>query len=142
MLRVAKRAVIAIEPGDSIVTRVVGTRWEVTARAINFVFRWTPRLFEQVVRSVMLLGGGESEAVASAGGNQYLPYRLPGSLDQECQYQIRTLRLWDHHAVMMLLYRILHSRRVALSVARLVYACLSPFNAFGNAFIGIVVKGK
>lgn len=44
MLRVASRAVVALEPHDSMVGRVLGMRWEKNGGSCNFVFRWTAKL--------------------------------------------------------------------------------------------------
>ncbi len=53
MLRIASRAVIFLEPHDSIVGRMIGTEWEQNGPAINYVFRWTKRLVQDVANSYL-----------------------------------------------------------------------------------------
>lgn len=53
MLRIAARAVIFIEPRDSLVGRMIGTEWETHGPAVNYVFRWTPRMVRDVASSYL-----------------------------------------------------------------------------------------
>jgi hypothetical protein len=47
MLRVAKKAVIVIEPYDSLIGNLLGTEWEEQGTAINYVYRWDKNSFTQ-----------------------------------------------------------------------------------------------
>jgi hypothetical protein len=58
MLRIASRAVIFLEPHDSPIGRLIGTRWERNGPAVNYVFRWTRRMVGDVASSY--LGQGAS----------------------------------------------------------------------------------
>jgi ubiquinone/menaquinone biosynthesis C-methylase UbiE len=51
MLRVAKRAIVFLEPHDSIIGKLFGTVWENNDGAINYVFRWSRKLVQDVASS-------------------------------------------------------------------------------------------
>ena len=53
MLRVAKKGVIFLEPHDSLVGRMIGTKWEKNGESINYVFRWDKKLVEQIISSYL-----------------------------------------------------------------------------------------
>lgn len=53
MLRIARIGIIFIEPHDVLVGRLIGTRWERNGDAVNFVFRWTKNLTQQVASSYL-----------------------------------------------------------------------------------------
>ncbi len=72
MIRVAKKAVMMIEPHAGIVANLLGMEWEDHGGAVNYVFRWNKLMFEQVVKSYIL--------------------QLP------CY--IKPIRLWNHNLVM------------------------------------------
>ncbi|WP_374948573.1 class I SAM-dependent methyltransferase [Mucilaginibacter sp.] len=110
MLRVARKAVIVIEPYDSLIGNLIGTEWEVQGDAINYVFRWDKKTFTQVVKSYLL--------------KDYAP--------------IKVLRFWDHGlAVSKLASKF--PKSMQLSVAKLIYTLFSPFNFMGNMFVGIKI---
>jgi|SRR5215472_14978815 len=48
MLRVARRAIVFLEPHDSVSGRLLGRKWEVNDGEINYVFRWTKKLVQNV----------------------------------------------------------------------------------------------
>ena len=50
-LRLARRAALFLEPHDSFAGRLVGREWEVNGEAVNYVFRWSRRLVDQVSSS-------------------------------------------------------------------------------------------
>jgi ubiquinone/menaquinone biosynthesis C-methylase UbiE len=111
MLRVARRAVVVIEPYDALVARLIGTTWEQHDEAVNYVFRWTSSAFAAVTRSYV----GQAADVVDA-------------------------RLWDHGAAVHRAVRVLPDA-AQFSAARLVYGALRPFNRMaGNQFVGAVVK--
>jgi SAM-dependent methyltransferase len=141
MLRVARRAVIVIEPHDGIVGRLLGTRWERVGATVNYVFRWNKWLFDSVVRSYLLLGSKTAEVVAAAPVDPRKPYALIEDGKEHYSYRIDVTQLWDHHAAMQKLAGILGNGRLAFAGVRAAYgfcACFLP--GLGNMFIGIVVK--
>ena len=112
MLRVARRAVVVIEPHEGLVARLFGTKIEREGGQENFVFRWDRRMFVQVVSSYLV--GKE--------------------------FHVRTLRFWDHSLAMLRLFRWLPDRALKLSAIRVTYAALDGLGGFGgNMFVGIVV---
>lgn len=115
MLRVARRAVIVIEPHEGIVARWFGTKIEQEAGHVNFVFRWNRRFFQQVVSSFLV---GEP-------------------------FSVKTLRFWDHSLVMLRLFSWLPGRAAKLSVIRTSYGFLDGILPFlGNMFVGLLVLRK
>lgn len=115
MLRVARRAVIIIEPHTGVVARLAGTTWEDHRGEVNYVFRWHRRRFEDVVKSYL---------VRSA-------------------YHIDTVRLWDHNLVMGRIATAAGGGAMGRRVAQLGYWTLDTLAArLGNMFIGVVVKGE
>lgn len=53
MLRVAKVGVIFIESHDSLASNAFGTKWEVNGEAVNFCFRWSNSMVQQVTSSYL-----------------------------------------------------------------------------------------
>ena len=51
MLRVAKRAIVFLEPHDSISGKLLGRKWEDNDGEINYVFRWSRKLVQDVACS-------------------------------------------------------------------------------------------
>ncbi len=111
MLRVARRAVVVIEPHVGLVGRLIGTRWEREDEDVNFVFRWNQAILEQVARSYLLDG----------------------------PHHVRALRLWDHNAAMAkLVWRFPEDRR--LRMAKLGYGALRVLlPRAGNMMVGVVL---
>lgn len=113
MLRVARRAIVIIEPHTGLVARLFGTKWERHGTATNWVFRWNRGFLEQVTNSYLLDTG-------------------PG---------IHVLRLWDHGCTMERAARIMGGRRAGLVLVKAAYAVLNVlFRWLGNMMIGVVVK--
>jgi ubiquinone/menaquinone biosynthesis C-methylase UbiE len=111
MLRVAKKAVIVIEPYDSLIGNLLGTEWEEQGTAINYVYRWDKNSFTQAVKSYLLKN-----------------YK-----------QIKVLRLWDHGLMVSKLAGKL-PKGMQLSAAKVIYGLFAPFNWMGNMFVGILIK--
>lgn len=112
MLRVARRAVVVIEPHEGLVSRLFGTKIECEGGQENFVFRWNPRMFVQVVSSYWV----------------------------SRKFHVHTLRFWDHSLAMLRLFRWLPEPALKLSAIRITYAVLDGLGFFGgNMFVGIVV---
>lgn len=112
MLRVARKAVVVIEPHTGLVGRLAGTQWEKQGAALNYVFRWNRLLLEQCTRSYLL------------------------STDA----RILVDRLWDHGAVMARSVGRL-PRRMRLPAARALYAASRGISPAGNMMVGVVIKG-
>lgn len=111
MLRVAKKAVVVIEPYDSTIGNLMGTEWEVQGDAINYVYRWDRNSITQAVKSYQL----------------------------KSYKQIKVLRFWDHgFKVSKLAEKFPKSMR--LTVAKTVYAIFWPFSAAGNMMVAIILK--
>ncbi|MFE6090469.1 class I SAM-dependent methyltransferase [Streptomyces massasporeus] len=113
MLRVARRAVIVIEPHDGLVGRRIGTEWERHGDVVNYVFRWNRSLLDQATRSYLLC----KQAIV-------LPRRM-----------------WDHNVVIGKLVR-RFPQRWRLPVAKAVYQVLRPVNRLGNMMVAVVVKSE
>ena len=111
MLRVARVAVILIEPHHGMIGKVLGREWEIHGDAVNYVFRWNAAMLEQCTRSYLL------------------------SRD----VQVIPLRLWDHGLVVARAVGHL-PRALRLPIAKAVYAALTPMSRAGNMMVGVVVK--
>jgi ubiquinone/menaquinone biosynthesis C-methylase UbiE len=111
MLRVARKAVVVIEPHEGLVGRLIGTEWERQGEFVNYVFRWNRSLVNQATRSYLL-----------------------------CPQAVVLLRrLWDHNlAVGKVADRF--PKRWRLTAAKAVYQALRPVNRLGNMMVAVVVK--
>lgn len=116
MLRVARRAVVVIEPHAGLVARALGRTWERHGDVVNFVVRWDERMLVQIVRSYLL----------------------------ESPCAIEDLRFFDYPPLLWALTRRLGSRRAASRIQRTAYRVLngwSPLRSLGNMMVAVVVKG-
>ena len=114
MLRVARRAVVVIEPYRGLVGQLFGKTWETQAGVANYVFRWRGWLVRDLTRS-----------------------QLVGS-----SYTVRVVRLWDHNLMVARFARLGGAGRGGLRAARVTYAALAPFSWAGNMMVAIVVKTR
>ena len=112
MIRVARKAVIVLEPHTGWVAKAIGTDWERHGNAVNFVYRWNLESFRQLILSQLL----------------------------DSPKSIRVIRLWDHNSVIHKITSKFGSGSLGIFIAKSIYACLAPINAFGNNFIGILWK--
>lgn len=121
MLRVARLAVVVIEPYESLVGHLLGQTWERQGDAVTYVFRWERRLIRDVARSQL------GNAVRDA----------------------RVMRLWDHSStverVAMKGARLLSrdqppSRDRGHQLARCLYGLLRPLDWCGNNMVAVVMK--
>lgn len=53
MLRLSSIGAVFLEPHNALIGRLIGTRWEKNGEAINYVFRWTRGLVEDVASSYL-----------------------------------------------------------------------------------------
>jgi SAM-dependent methyltransferase len=111
MLRVAREAVVVIEPHYGMVGKVMGTEWETQGDAVNYVFRWNRPMLEQATRSYLL----SRDAV------------------------VVTHRLWDHSLLLGRAVGRLPAA-VRPVAARAAYAALTPLGRCGNMMVGVVLK--
>jgi SAM-dependent methyltransferase len=111
MLRIARTAVIVIEPHDSLVGKLIGTEWERHGEAVNYVFRWNHSMLKQATLSYLL----QSDAV------------------------VLSRRVWDHNVAVGRMVKRL-PERWRLTAAKGIYGALSPVNRLGNMMVGVVVK--
>ena len=112
MVRVARRAVIVLEPHTGLVARMIGTEWERHGDAVNFVFRWNRENFRQAILSQVL----------------------------ETPLDIAVIRLWDHNSVIRKIVSKLGGGTASLLASKIIYALLAPINMLGNNFIGVMVR--
>jgi len=114
MLRVARRAVVVIEPHAGIAGTLLGTTWEKHGDEVNYVFRWDQRLLREAALSYLL--------------------------DSSCY--IKAIRLWDHNSIIARVVRGFGSGRAGVIVSKLIYRAMNlPFWWLGNNMVGVVVKG-
>lgn len=111
MLRVAKRAIIVIEPYESLIGNLIGTTWEVQGSAVNFVYRWNRKMVEQTVKSYLLKD-----------------YNF-----------IKVFRFWDHNLTIRKLVN-KFPNKIQLFLAKTIYLFLSVINFSGNMMVAIVAK--
>lgn len=112
MIRVARRAVVVLEPHTGLVAKAIGTEWERHGDAVNFVFRWNREFFRQAILSQLL----------------------------ERPLAISVIRLWDHNSLIRKIVSRLGGGFASLFASKLIYGLLTPFNLAGNNFVGILVK--
>lgn len=113
MLRVARVAVIMIEPHTGVVARLLGTKWEREGKAVNWVFRWNADMLTQIT-------------------NSYSPV---------AHCRVEAIRIWDHNVVMGKVARAFGGKAIGLQAVKLLYGLLGAgFGWAGNMLIGIALK--
>ncbi|MDT7614109.1 MAG: hypothetical protein QOF00_1556 [Pseudonocardiales bacterium] len=113
MLRVARNAVVVIEPHSGLVASAIGKKWEVDGDAVNYVFRWNRNMLEQVTRSYLLQE--DAEVIAC--------------------------RFFDHNlAVNRAVSKLPLPPGLQLLGAKSVYRLLDFAASMGNMMVGIVLK--
>jgi SAM-dependent methyltransferase len=113
MLRVASRVVIFLEPHVSLVARLIGTKWETNGVAVNYVFRWTNSLVQDV-------------------GSSYLGRGAFRNLSFSC---------WHHNIVFAKAGERLGGGPFAIACIRLVKAGMDFFlSRMGNQFCALIIK--
>jgi ubiquinone/menaquinone biosynthesis C-methylase UbiE len=113
MLRVARNAVVVIEPHSGLVARAIGKQWEVDGDAVNYVFRWNRSMLEQATRSYLLQEDAE----------------------------VITCRFFDHNLVVnRTVSKLPLPRRTQVLAAKALYGMLHFASPIGNMMVGIVLK--
>jgi ubiquinone/menaquinone biosynthesis C-methylase UbiE len=112
MLRVAKKGVIFLEPHDSLVGRMIGTKWEKNGSAINYVFRWNRKLVEQVISS----------------------YLGPD------RFENLSFSFWHHNPVYAKIAQRLGSSLGLFTVKAVKLLLDMTMGKFGNQFCGLILK--
>jgi hypothetical protein len=113
MLRVARTAVVVIEPHSGLFARAIGRRWEVCGDAINYVFRWNRNILEQATRSYLLREDAE-----------VIPYRF-----------------FDHNVMVnRTVSKLPLPRKAQVLAAKAIYGLLYSAAPIGNMMVGIVLK--
>ena len=111
MLRVAKKAIMVIEPHESLIGDLLGTEWELTGDSVNYVFRWNKQMVAQTVKSFLLKN-----------------YK-----------KIKVMRFWDHSlSVYNLACKAPGPWR--LRASKLIYAMFKPIDGLGNMMVAVVLK--
>lgn len=112
MLRISTTAVVFLEPHNSLAGRMVGRTWEYSGDAVNYVFRWTRRLVQDVASS----------------------YLGPDS------FRNLSFAFWHHNVMFEKIGRRFGSR-LSVPVMRAAKALFDrALPASGNQFCGIVLK--
>jgi SAM-dependent methyltransferase len=112
MLRVCAHAAIFLEPHDSWVGRTIGTKWERNGDAVNYVFRWSRSLVENIASSY---------------------------LGQD-RFQNLSFSFWHHTPRYAQLGKYLGGERLAIAAVRSLKFVLDHTLQFGNQFCGIILK--
>lgn len=113
MLRIARVGALFLEPHDSGIGRMLGTKWEKNGEAVNYVFRWTRKLVQDVASS-------------------YLP---PDS------FQNLSFSFWQHNILFDRVGKRLGGGRLGLLTIRVLkYFLDSALGKFGNQFCGLILK--
>ena len=113
MLRLARVGVLFLEPHDSLVGNLIGTRWERNGEAVNYVFRWTRKLVEDVASSYL---GPDSFANLS-------------------------FSFWHHNTVYHRIGKLLGEGKFALqTISALKFMLDAVGGRAGNQFCGLVLK--
>lgn len=115
MLRVAKYGVMFLEPHESFMGRLIGTKWEHNGDAINYVFRWNKRLVEDVASSYL-------------GRNQFVN---------------SSFSFWHHNIIYAKLAKLLGNGVAALFGIKSIKRILDVIcGRMGNSFCAIIVKPR
>jgi SAM-dependent methyltransferase len=112
MLRIAKKAVVFLEPHDSLIGRTIGTKWEKNGAALNWVFRWNKALVEQVASSY--LGSDE--------------------------FRNLSFSFWHHNLVYAKIPQKMGSSLGLFAVKKIKWLLDITMGRFGNQFCGLVLK--
>lgn len=114
MLRIARVGALFLEPHDSIIGNMLGTKWERNGDAINYVFRWRRSLVEDVASSYL-------------GRNSF---------------RNLSFSFWHHNIALHRLGRALGGGATAIKVIDMTKRLADgALGRWGNQFCGLVLKG-
>lgn len=112
MLRLSSVGVIFLEPHDSLIGKLIGTRWEQNGEAQNYVFRWTKKLVGDVCSS-------------------YLGHE---------RFENESFSFWHHNPVFYKLGKLLGGGRFSINLLKIVKCALDTVaGRFGNQFCALIV---
>jgi len=115
MLRIASRAAVFMDPHQSLIGRLIGTKWEIHGDAINYVFRWSKRLVQDVASSYL---GRDS-------------------------FQNLSFTFWHHNPVYYKIGGKLGNGPFSIAFLRALKATLDALLGFsGNNMCGMILKNK
>ncbi|MEO8038333.1 MAG: methyltransferase domain-containing protein [Betaproteobacteria bacterium] len=113
MLRVSKRAVFFLEPHDSLVGNLIGTKWERNDGAVNYVFRWNRRLVGEVTSSYLGHAG----------------------------FRNQSFSFWHHNPVLARFGAAIGGGAFAIGALKCIKATFDALaGRWGNQFCGMIVK--
>ena len=113
MLRVSRGITLFLEPHDSLVGNLIGTRWEVNGEASNYVFRWTKKLGHDIACSYI--------------GHEY--------------FDNLSFSFWHHNIVYEKIARKLGGGKISITFLKcLKFALDRLFWRWGNQFCGMIIK--
>lgn len=113
MLRISRCGVMFLEPHDSPVGRLVGTRWEVHDEARNYVFRWNKKMVGDVASSYI---GADS-------------------------FRNLSFSFWHHNILYSRLARLVGNGKFSIFLIRSIKASLDAlFGRVGNQICGLILK--
>jgi ubiquinone/menaquinone biosynthesis C-methylase UbiE len=113
MLRVAKHAVVVIEPHLGLAGRLLGREWEDHDGSVNYVFRWDRWMVTQITKSYFV----------------------------QRPLHIEPIRVWDHNEVMGKFAKKLGGGKLGLLWVKTAYFFMNLlFWWLGNMMIAVVVK--
>jgi SAM-dependent methyltransferase len=113
MLRISRHAVIFLEPHDSLVGRLIGTKWEAHDEAKNYVFRWRKKLVGDLASSFLC-----SESFTNL-----------------------SFSFWHHNVVFAKLCKPVGNGKAAVHMVHGIKILLdTTFPRMGNQFCGLVLK--
>lgn len=113
MLRVARKAVIVVEPNTGLITRLFGQEFEEEHGEINYVFRWSTELIEQSTKSWLL----------------------------DRPVLVENLRTLHHHRVWLWAQKICrgNTKRMYPLIRGFYWFAGALLDRIGNTFVGLVV---
>lgn len=116
MLRVARLAVVVIEPHTGIVSKLFGVKWEtdeLDPGAVNWVFRWNTDTLTQLTNSLYPI--------------------------ERCK--VVPIRVWDHNVILGRVARVFGGKKLGLRIVKILYGILNVFlRRAGNMMVGVVFK--
>ncbi|MGK2907965.1 MAG: class I SAM-dependent methyltransferase [Desulfuromonadales bacterium] len=113
MLRICRVGCAFLEPHDSLVGRLLGTKWEKNGESVNYVFRWDKKLVNKLICSFV---GSDNFTNAS-------------------------FSYWHHNVWYAKVGRVFGGEKLAIQIIKLIRNTLGILlPGAGNQFSGIIIK--